>query len=231
MNQTPRRQLNRQANEKRILAAALNVFSQSGYSGTSMDAVAIAAGLSKPTLYQYFDSKEALFATMMQQKRDEMLLPLRDAASGDMVTQLHRFAWAYADTVLQPDLLSLARLTIGQVQRFPDLGRAYQAAGPDRVLEGLMTYLTAYRDAGALTFDDSELAAEDLWGLILSAPRTQALYKPDFVISRTALARYVHNGLRVFLRAYSTHPAADLAILNGLKAPDFQQVTPQQVKQ
>lgn len=226
MTALPRRLLNRQMKEKRILAAALNVFSQSGYSGASMDAVAAAAGLSKPTLYQYFESKEVLFATMMLQKRDDMLLPLREAGTGNMVVQLHRFAWAYADTVMQPDLLSLARLTIGEVQRFPEIGRAYQAAGPDRVLEGVMASLIAYRNAGSLAFDDAELAAQDLWGLILSAPRTQALYQPDFKISRDALARYVHNGLHVFLRAYSTNPALDLATLEGLQAPDPQQVTP-----
>ena len=225
MTQMPRRQLNRLMNEKRILTAALKVFSESGYSGASMDAVAVAAGLSKPTLYQYFDSKEQLFATMMLQKRDDMLLPFREPGAGDMVAQLHRFAWAYADTVMQPDLLSLARLTIGEVQRFPEIGRAYQAAGPDQVLKGLMDYLTAQRAAGRLSFDDAELAAEDLWGLILSAPRTQALYKPDLVIARDALARYVHNGLHVFLRAYSTNPATDLAALNGLNAPVSQQVT------
>lgn len=226
MSAMSRRQMNRLINEKRILAAALNVFSKSGYPGASMDAVATAAGLSKPTLYQYFESKELLFATMMLQKRDDMLLPLRAAGTGNMVAQLYRFAWAYADTVMQPELLSLARLTIGEVQRFPEIGRAYQAAGPDRVLQGVMGSLTAYREAGSLSFDDAELAAQDLWGLILSAPRTQALYQPDFEISRDCLARYVHNGLRVFLRAYSTDPAADLATLVGLTTPDPQQVTP-----
>jgi TetR/AcrR family transcriptional regulator, mexJK operon transcriptional repressor len=225
MTELPRRQMNRLIKEKRILAAALKVFSENGYSGASMDVVATEAGLTKPTLYQYFDSKEQLFATMMLQKRDDMLSPLRDPRTGDMVVQLHRFAWAYADTVMHPDLLSLARLTIGEVQRFPEIGRAYQAAGPERVLEGLMGYLTAYRAAGRLTFDDAELAAEDLWGLILSAPRTQALYKPDNVITREALARYVHNGLRVFLRAYSSNPTADLETLKGQEAPDLQQVT------
>lgn len=225
MTQLPRRQMNRLIKEQRILAAALKVFSESGYSGASMDMVAIAAGLSKPTLYQYFDSKELLFAAMMQHKRDDMLVAFREPAGDDMVVQLHRFAWTYADTVMQPDMLSLARLTIGEVQRFPALGRAYQEAGPDRLLEGLMGYLDAYRAAGRLNFDDAELAAEDLWGLILSAPRTQALYKPDLILSREALARFVHNGLRVYLRAYSTNPAADLAILEGLKAPLPQQVT------
>ncbi|GLS86790.1 hypothetical protein GCM10010873_17640 [Cypionkella aquatica] len=225
MTTLPRRQMNRVIKEKRILAAALKVFSENGYSGASMDVVATEAGLSKPTLYQYFESKEQLFATMMMQKRDDMLLPLREAGTGDMVVQLHRFAWAYADTVMHPDLLSLARLTIGEVQRFPEIGRAYQAAGPERVLEGLMGYLLAYRAAGRLAFDDAELAAEDLWGLILSAPRNQALYKPDLVLGRDAIARFVHNGLRVFLRAYSTHPTADLEILEGQKAPEIQQVT------
>jgi TetR/AcrR family transcriptional regulator, mexJK operon transcriptional repressor len=225
MTDMPRRQMNRMIKEKRILSAALKVFSKSGYSGTSMDAVAEAAGLSKPTLYQYFASKEQLFATMMLQKRDDMLSPLRDPGTGDMVVQLHRFAWAYADTVMHPDLLSLARLTIGEVQRFPEIGRAYQAAGPERVLEGLMGYLSAYRAAGRLVFDDPELAAEDLWGLILSAPRTQALYNPDLKLGRDTLTRFVQNGLRVFLRAYSTDPSADLATLAAQKAPNPQQVT------
>lgn len=225
MNQLPRRQLNRLLNEKRILAAALKVFSASGYAGASMDAVAAEAGLSKPTLYQYFDSKEQLFATMMLQKRDDMLQPFSEAGVGDMVVQMHHFAWAYADTVMQPTLLSLARLTIGDVQRFPEIGRAYQSAGPDRVLEGLMGYLDAYRSAGRLAFEDAELAAQDLWGLILSAPRTQALYNPDLEIPREQLARYVHNGLRVFLRAYSTDPANDLATLEGLQTPVFQKVS------
>jgi len=226
VTEVPRRQMNRMINEARILAAALKVFSQSGYSGASMDTVAAEAGLSKPTLYQYFDGKEQLFAKMMLQKRDDMLLPFRNTGTADMVVQLHRFAWLYAETVMQPDLLSLARLTVGEVQRFPEIGRAYQAAGPDQVLRGLMDYLESHRTAGRLRFEAADLAAEDLWGLILSAPRTQALYNPDLVYSRDWLARYVHNGLRVFLLAYSTSATTDLATLAGLNAPIPQQVTP-----
>lgn len=225
MSPLTRRQLNRLENEKRILDAALKVFSQSGYSGASMDEVANKSGLSKPTLYQYFDSKEQLFAKMMLQKRDDMLTPFQNRKAGEMVVQLHDFAWLYADTVMQPELLSLARLTIGEVQRFPEIGRAYQAAGPERVLEGMIGYLEAHRAEGRLHFEDAELAAEDLWGLILSAPRTRALYNPDMTFSHEDLSRFVRNGLRVFLLAYSTDPQTDLATLAGLKAPHSQQVT------
>ncbi len=213
MSALPQRELNRLAKQRRILDAALSVFAAEGYSGTSMDAIAAKAGVSKPTLYQYFGTKEQLFTEIMLAERNTMLLAF-DHPGTDMVAELHHFAWHYADTVMRPEFLSLARLIIGEAQRFPEIGRAYQAAGPDRVLAGMITYLTRQRDAGKLTFDDAELAAEDLWGLILSAPRNQALHLPDRIPTKPELARYINNGLRVFLKAYSTDPAHDLAQLH-----------------
>jgi hypothetical protein len=142
-----------------------------------------------------------------------------------MVADLLAFAWAYADTVMRPEMLSLARLIIGEVQRFPEIGRAYQASGPDHLLRGIMRYLDGQRARGRLEFDDAELAAQDLWGLILSAPRTQALYMPDAQPDRATLARYIRNGLRVFLKAYSTAPEADIAQLDALQGAPLPQVT------
>ncbi|OYU38811.1 MAG: TetR family transcriptional regulator [Pseudorhodobacter sp. PARRP1] len=215
MTAIPQRELNRIAKQRRILDAALSVFAAEGYSGTSMDAIAAKAAVSKPTLYQYFGTKEQLFTEIMLAERNTMLLAF-DHPGTDMVAELHSFAWHYADTVMRPEFLSLARLIIGEAQRFPEIGRAYQAAGPDRVLAGMITYLTRQRDAGKLAFDDAELAAEDLWGLILSAPRNQALHLPDRIPTKPELARYIHNGLRVFLKAYATDPAKDLAQLQTI---------------
>ena len=219
MTGTSPRVLAKQAKERRILDAALSVFCSQGYSGTSMDAIAARAEVSKPTLYQYFGTKDQLFAAIMLSRRDRMLDAFAHPVPGGMVRELHVFAWDYADTVLRPDFLSLARLIIAEAQRFPEIGRAYQASGPDRLLRGIMDYLTRQRDAGMLTFDDAELAAQDLWALILSAPRNQALHIPDPLPTRDAVARYVNNGLRVFLRAYSTHAAKDLATLADLISP------------
>lgn len=208
MTALPRRQQNRLNRERQILDAALTVFAAQGYSGTTMDAVAAEAGVTKPTLYSYFPSKESLFQAMMLGQRDVML-DVFAHPSPNMVADLWSFAWAYADTVMRPDMLSLARLIIGEVSRFPEIGRAYQASGPDHLLRGIMRYLEEQRDSGRLVFDDAELAAQDLWGLILSAPRTQALYMPDAIPDRATLLRYISNGLKVFLKAYSTHPTQD----------------------
>ena len=224
MTALPRRQQNRLNRERAILDAALKVFAAQGYTGTSMDAVAAEAGVTKPTLYSYFPSKESLFQAMMLGKRDAMLDVFEHPSEQGMVADLLVFAWAYADTVMRPEMLSLARLIIGEVQRFPEIGRAYQASGPDHLLRGIMRYLEGQRRAGRLEFEDAELAAQDLWGLILSAPRTQALYMPDVQPDRAVLQRYILNGLRVFLKAYSTAPGPDLAQLEALKGAPSQQV-------
>ncbi|MCR6499433.1 TetR/AcrR family transcriptional regulator [Shinella sp. CPCC 101442] len=219
MTALPKRQQNRILRERRILDAALVVFSQKGFVSASMDDIAAEAGLTKPTLYQYFPSKDELFTAMMTEERDHMLESFEYPSASGMVAELYAFSWHYADVVLRPDMLNLARLIIGEAQRLPDIGRAYQASGPDRVLAGMIAYLERQRAAGRLVFDDAELAAEDLWGLILSAPRNRALHIPDAVPDRATIERYIRNGLRVFLRAYSTAPDKDLAALLSLTPP------------
>lgn len=73
MTALPKRQQNRILRERRILDAALVVFSQKGFVSASMDDIAAEAGLTKPTLYQYFPSKDELFTAMMTEERDHML--------------------------------------------------------------------------------------------------------------------------------------------------------------
>ena len=210
MNQLSRREQNRLDKQQRILSAAIKIFAETGYSGASMDAIAAAAGLTKPTLYNHFPSKEALFAAMMTAPRDVMLLAFDTAEDNNLVEQLYEFAWSYAATVMRPDFLSLARLIIGEAHRFPEIGRGYQDIGPDKVLAGMMAFMTEHKNQGHLAFEDAELAAEDFWGLILSAPRNRALHVPTAQINREGLARYINNGMRIFLKAYSTKPASDL---------------------
>ena len=215
MNQMSRREQNRLDKQSRIMGAALKVFAKAGFSGASMDMIAAEAELSKPTLYNHFSSKEVLFQNMMAVQRDVIMLGFNAAPDKGLVAQLLAFAWSYSNTVMNPEFLSLARLIIGEAQRFPNVGRDYLQSGPDHVLSGLMAFLGIQRDLGRLIFEDAELAAEDFWGLILSAPRTRALHVPDEDFSAEVLARYIHNGIRTFLRAYSTETVGDLARLEA----------------
>ncbi len=203
----------RAAKHARILEAALAEFSRNGFSGTSMQAIAARARVSKPTLYQYFGNKQALLAAVLDAGKSELLAPLKAGEGAALVPVLWRYAWTYADFVLRPDMLSLARLIIGEAERLPDVARDYQQAGPKQALEGMKAFLNAQRARGALAFDDAELAAENLWALILSAPREHALHHPADPPDRARVARHIENGLAVFLAAFSTDPARHRAEL------------------
>ncbi|WP_324751519.1 TetR family transcriptional regulator C-terminal domain-containing protein [Roseovarius sp. Pro17] len=64
-------------NRKRILEAALDVFSQHGYRGATLDQIAEQAGLSKPNLLYYFAGKEEIHVTLLHTLMDRWLDPLR----------------------------------------------------------------------------------------------------------------------------------------------------------
>jgi len=66
-----------QRNRGLILDAALDVFSQHGYRGATLDQIAAQAGLSKPNILYYFSGKEDIHVTLLSGLMDAWLEPLR----------------------------------------------------------------------------------------------------------------------------------------------------------
>lgn len=67
----------RRRNESRILAAALEVFAESGFQAATVDRIAEAAGMSKTNLLYYFPSKTEVYSAVLNQTLDDWLEPLR----------------------------------------------------------------------------------------------------------------------------------------------------------
>ena len=89
--QKPRTRIQLQ-NRETILEAALEVFSQHGFRGATLDMIAAQAGLSKPNLLYYFASKEAIHVSLLSQLMDTWLDPLRALdAQGDPVAELRAY--------------------------------------------------------------------------------------------------------------------------------------------
>ena len=68
-----RRRLTKDERRARILDAAAEVFAERGYEGTSIDEVADAAGISKPVIYDHFDSKKDLHIALIDKQTEDML--------------------------------------------------------------------------------------------------------------------------------------------------------------
>ncbi len=200
------------AKRRRIVNAAHEAFCKGGFDGVSMDQLASAAGVSKPTLYQYFGDKQGLFAAVLEEGKAQIIAPLL-AAEGTLVDRLWAFSWTYAEFVLRPDMLSLARLILGEANRHPESAVKYHQSGPARALAGLTAFVEGCAAAKDLDVDDAAFAANDLWSLVLSGPRDHYLHHVADRPDQTELLRAIEHGLRVFLRAYSTHLDADLAEL------------------
>ena len=67
---------------RQILDVALTAFSTSGYHNTSMNDIAEAAGVTKPVVYQHYESKRALFLAIIDHVGDRMIEVLTAATSG-----------------------------------------------------------------------------------------------------------------------------------------------------
>jgi AcrR family transcriptional regulator len=70
------------ARREQILDVAVQVFARNGFHGTSMNDVADAAGVTKPVLYQHFDSKQALYLALIDEVGRRLLLAITKATAG-----------------------------------------------------------------------------------------------------------------------------------------------------
>src|SRR5829696_8617515 len=110
----------RSARKRRtILEAATTLFLRNGYRGTSMDEIAALAAVSKQTVYKHLADKETLFSEIVIGSVNEASDPvyaevLKLEDSGDVEADLRDLARRQLGLVMQPRLMQLRRLVIGE---------------------------------------------------------------------------------------------------------------------
>jgi len=172
-----------------------------------MDEIAARAGVSKQTVYKHFADKESLFTELIigavKAVSDPVhgrVLELED--SGDVEADLHGLARALLSMVIQPPILQLRRLVIGEAGRFPELGRAFYEQGPARTIAALAAVFARWAERGVLKLDDPQLAAAHFNWLVMSVPLNRAMFLPEDTPSAAELDAYADAGVRAFLAAY-----------------------------
>lgn len=156
------------AKRSAILAAAQRLFAEKGFTATSMDAVARAAGTSKLTAYRHFGSKDELFASAIVARCNAMLAQASDLTLplGEPRAALIEFGHAFLALILHPDALSMHRLIVAERERSPQLGGLFHAAAILPTQQRLARIIERL----ALPVDDPMLAAGDLLALWRSKP-------------------------------------------------------------
>ncbi len=194
-----------------IVRAATELFLRHGYQGTSTDQIAAAASVSKQTVYNQFGDKQRLFTEIIlgvtaTAERFAADLPQQIAAvrtADDLEPGLRALARRYLAAVLNPQVLALRRLMIGEVHRFPELAATYYERAPGRVLAALADVFDRLAERGLLAVDDPAEAAEHFAFLVLGRPLDHGMFHlSDESTYSGEVERSADRRVAVFLAAY-----------------------------
>lgn len=200
-----------QDNRKRrqILDGAYRMFIRQGFDASSMGDVAKEAGVSKGTLYVYFDSKERLFQELVREEKDRQFPKIFsvDPAETDVRAALTRIGRQFARFVTQSHVVMAMRTITAMAERMPDIALDFFENGPRVCSDQLARYFRSQIAAGTLAMPDVELAAVQFLELAqatLTRPLQFGAREPP---SETQIDAVVQSAVDMFLAAYGRTPA------------------------
>ncbi len=179
MSEIKKTPLNR-SQQKRldIITAAENVFIEFGYKGASMDRIAEQANVSKRTVYNHFETKEALFQHIIESLTSELLdvrsLPYQKSRS--LEEQLKEILSAEWDLLVSKRFIDMARVVLSEYLSTPELSQGAMD-NMSRCDEGLSPWLLAAKQDKQLKDIDVEFASNYLAGTIYTFAQNQTLYR------------------------------------------------------
>jgi AcrR family transcriptional regulator len=192
------------AKRRQIMDGARAVFLSQGFDAASMGEIARAAGVSKGTLYVYFESKEELFQAIVQQQCQGQAEGLFDLGSDDqdVETTLTRLGIGFVTFLCGPDKASPLRTVIAIADRMPEIGRQFYESGPACGIGRLAAYLERQVAAGVLKVEDCEVAAAQFLDACQSTLFKPVLFNFAPPPSPERIEHVVKIAVRTFLAAY-----------------------------
>jgi AcrR family transcriptional regulator len=188
--------------DRDVRDAALALFLERGYDGTTMDAIAQAAGTTKASLYARFDSKEAVFSAVLDVATRRRDWPLPEPAPpdlDDLEGALTEIAQAGVQRAVHPEMVKLSRIAITESARFPELARRAQANATWARRDLVVELLQRHAAAGAIVVaDEPEILAEHFLAMAVGMPARLASF--GIVRDAETQAHYTQVAVALFVR-------------------------------
>jgi AcrR family transcriptional regulator len=196
------------AKRRQILEGARRIFRARGFDGASMGEIAKSAGVSKGTLYVYFESKELLFEALVIAERRETAEQLfhLDVHDPDVKGVLRRLGRSFLAMMVRPEHIATVRMVMGAAEKFPRIGRAFYAAGPHYGMTRLAGYLATQVEAGRLGITDTERAAHHFLDLCQGGLTKALFFGVTAPPSPRTIEETVEAAIDVFFAAYGPRP-------------------------
>ena len=192
-----------------ILDAAQVLFLRLGYEGSSMDAIAQEAGVSKLTLYSHFDDKETLFCAAIEAKCESQLTQLfvssSAAAPHDVRQCLLTIAYSFQALIDSPESLAIHRLMISHALSSPELSQLFYQATAVRVLSKMEHLLTRIHAAEQLVIASPKRAAGHFFSLLKGTRNLQLLVGYPAVHATAETQQQIEEVVDLFIKAYQAN--------------------------
>lgn len=192
-----------------ILEVAKDIFMKEGYAAASMSAIAARVGGSKGTLYNYFRSKEELFAAFMHDvcgKQADALLDHMPELGEDPTPALVEVGVGLCSLILSPEVMAISRLVVAESERFPELGHVFYETGPRQGELRLQAHFEKAIAQGHLKPADTVRLARRFKNLCLGDLFDRRMWgiipRPDPETMKSSVEEAVY----IFLCAYGTRP-------------------------
>lgn len=195
--------------EERLRTAAIESFLEHGFDGTTMEAVAQAAGVTKRTLYAHYSDKRTLFAhaiswAIERHPSMESAIEAAHAATEDLEAGLTAIARSALELARDPVAVRLVRMGMTESSRFPELAdRISNLLTSPRNL-AVAEFLAFHAATGSIEVDDITIAAEQFLAMITATPSRLAAFgitRPPDVEERN-----VRQAVKLFIKATRPGP-------------------------
>lgn len=195
---------------QQILDGAQQVFLRMGFDAASMNDITREAGVSKSTIYVYFESKDELFEALCEQQRSLLFSKL---VGIDGETHLSRenlitYGISLVKLVTSDMVISAQRTIIGVSERKPEVGKRFYERGPGRGLAIMRSFLGKLEQQGCIEVPNLDHAAYQLAELFLAGIYRQRLFAfMEEEPTETQIRYNVESAVDMFIKAYGTKGA------------------------
>lgn len=186
-----------------IVGAARDLFQTQGYAAVSMSQISARIGGSKGTLYSHFESKEQLFAAVVNEHCQTFQVFLDINPAGLALDELlHQLGRGYIELMLSDEVLAFQRLAASESARIPAIGKALYDAGRRRGHERLSALFAKLASDGVLRGDDPARAASQFMDLCVGDLLARRLWALDD-ITPAEVRSNVDAAIATFIRAWA----------------------------
>jgi TetR/AcrR family transcriptional repressor of mexJK operon len=189
-----------------ILAVAGQLFMTVGFHSLSMDKLAAAVPVSKPTLYAHFADKDALFAAVVEAKCQKALSVLSaDMAQSDLdpVVVLKRFATNFVEMIYREESIQFHRVMTAEASRLPAMTRLFYESGPAKIRQLLVSYLKAMHKISHYEVTNPLLSADMFIGMIKGARHMRCVLGLDILPNAKEKRAMIAHAVALFLHGHT----------------------------